>query len=36
MEEGMCEVMCMRVKMCVCVLLEGGAGGGGAKANKIK
>ena len=29
MEEGMCEVMCMRVKMCVCVLLEEGLGVGG-------
>ena len=28
MEKGMCEVMCMRVKMCVCVLLEEGLGGG--------
>ena len=35
MEEGMCEVMCMRVKMCVCVLLEEGLGGGGGEGAKV-
>ena len=42
--EGRGEVMCMRVKMCVCVFYWSGGGvcvfywgeGGGAKANKIK